>query len=539
MVCEQPGNRVGHYADDHVVNHVCHHDSEFHFLTDAAQRLSDCPNANRALQVLVMLIQDHWQPEAVSIARVEADRSLVFCAASGETSDRIVGLRLPPGCGIAGWVAEQGRRLWVPDVYGDARFYAQIDRKTGFSTRALLAVPMKVGGDVLAVLEFINPQPDTDMRAVDDTVAALALLAAPAIANVKLTQRVDEAEARYRRLFELNLDPIVVLDDQGRLLEANQMAQTALGLRPDEEGHIDLARLGCGDGGYAALCERTQSQGAVTWEYQLPEVEQYFEARLSHLPDCLPGGGKYLWIGHDVTDRVELELSRQRFMHMIVHDLRAPLSSVLNSLELVLTAWREKDLTMPIEQVLGIGLRSANRMGRLISDILDSAALQANERALEITEIDVPSLVNEAVETVSPSLHRHRHSLEADLSPDLPVIMGDADLLRRVLINLLTNAVKFTPDGGEIRVQVKANGDQVRFSVSDNGVGIAPALQDSIFKLYVRGMNRKAKGTGIGLAFCKLAVEAHGGRIWFESELEEGTTFTFTIPPSLPAHLHP
>lgn len=531
-------------------------ESEFTFLVETARRLTSRDTAAAALQTLVDLIQGHWQPEAVSLARVEGDGSLTFCAASGGVADRVVGLSLPSGRGIVGWVAEHGRRLWVPNVYADERFSPAIDRLTGFTTRAILALPLMIGGDVLGVLEFINPASETDISLVDDVVAALALLVAPAIANVRLTERADQAERRYQRLFELNLDPIVVLDQEGQVREANPTAQSTLGLRWDgsapERGVAegDLARLGFQDRPFSAVCQRAQSQGAFSWEYQLPEEERYVEARLSYLPEYASGEDMYLWIGHDVTDRAELENARQKFVNMIVHDLRAPLSSVQNSLELVLTAWREQDVTMPIEQVLGIGLRSANRMERLISDILDSAALQANERTLEITEIEVPRLINDAVETVLASASRRDQEIRVDVAPDLPVVRGDVDLLRRVLINLLSNAVKFTQDGGKIRVEAEPVGrigpggpdrqtalgaegewgDGVRFSVTDNGPGIAPDVRDNLFKLYVRGSDRRARGTGIGLAFCKLAVEAHGGEIGFESRVGEGTRFTFSIP---------
>ncbi|MBN1247898.1 MAG: GAF domain-containing protein [Anaerolineae bacterium] len=546
--------------------------SAFDFLVETARQLTACGTAAEALQTLTDRVQGYWQPAAVSLARVEDDGGLVFCAASGGMADRVIGLSLPAGTGIVGWVAEHGRRLWAPNVHTDDRFYGEIDRLTGFTTRAILAVPLMVGGDVLAVLEFINPEPNTDMAAVDDVVAALSLLAAPAIANVRLMARADQAERRYKRLFELNLDPIVVLDQDGRITEANRMAQSALGVSvsdpggPRRQDPAALARLGFNGRSYSELGHSARTQGAITWDYQLPGEERYMEARLSYLPDGIPGGELYLWIGHDVTDRVDLESARQKFIHMIVHDLRAPLSSVQNSLELVLTAWREQDVTMPIEQVLGIGLRSANRMERLISDILDSAALQARERTLEISRIEVPALISEALETVMTSANRRDQDIRVALAPDLPVILGDADLLRRVLINLLSNAVKFTQDEGMILVQAKvvsgaAARDEVgvshpadgapyravRFSITDNGPGISPDIRDNLFKLYVHTSDRRTKGSGIGLAFCKLAVEAHGGRIWFESPVPEeglapleeagkGTRFTFVIPLVPPNH---
>jgi PAS domain S-box-containing protein len=340
----------------------------------------------------------------------------------------------------------------------------------------------------------------------------------------------------YRHLFELSLDPIVILDSDGRLLEMNKAACKLLDCgSKDEFGQMNLARLGIEKEKFPDLRRSARENEVVRWEFTLTDPEpRILEVGLAPLPYQGYNGTLYQWVAHDMTERVRLEDARQKLVHMIVHDLRVPLGNVLNSLDLVLTAWRERDVTIPVEQVLGIGLRSANRMERLVSDILDSARLQAGERALSITEIDVAAMVAEAVDTLAASVSRHRHTLSIHVVPDLPELTGDPDLLRRVLINLLNNAIKYTQDEGEISVNVRMTDEGFRFAVTDNGPGISPEDQQHIFELFFRGHLRRSKGVGIGLAFCKLAVEAHGGRIWLESKLGEGSSFYFTIPLTLP-----
>jgi two-component system, NtrC family, sensor histidine kinase KinB len=505
---------------------------ELQFLLKVIRSASDGDTGYDALQQLVHLIRMQWGPEAVSIARVDTGGSVTFCAASGGCAEQVVGLHLASGVGIVGWVTSHAQPLWIPDVTVDARFCPYIDRRTGFNTRSILAVPMIVRGEVRGVLEFINPTPETDMQTVGDLVEAIALLVAPVIDNAELSERVRHVEMHYQRLFDLNLDPIVVLSNDGQWLEVNLAAQSLLGLCGEEPAGFDLARMGMSMSAFGELSWRARDNGVVAWESSSPEQDRVMEARLLHLPDYQPDGA-YLWIGHDITHQADRARARQELMQMVVHDLRSPLGSIQNSMELVLAAWRERDVTMPVEQILGIGLRTARRMEQLISDILDSASLNANERDLAIVEIDVKALVDEAVETVASSAKRRNQKLSMHMAPEVTTLNGDADLLRRVMVNLLTNAVKYNRDGGEVSVDISMNDDEMLFSVIDNGHGIVPNLREHVFELFVRGESRNTKGAGIGLAFCKLAVEAHGGHIGLQSEVERGTCFTFAIPRTL------
>ena len=391
---------------------------------------------------------------------------------------------------------------------------------------------------------------------------------------------MNAAEDFYQTLFEANADPIAVLDSRGRLLTANPAACALLDLDDPMHADVDLQRLGFIGEPFSSVVERVVAGGSVTWEAEMAAVgtaravgtgvrgrtwvvgtagavgtsgseavrseafvgstSRVLDVRLSRLPAVAdsdstnPEAWAYLWVAHDVTDRVKLERARQDLVHMIVHDLRVPLGNILNSLDLVLSAWREQDVTIPVAQILEIALRSSHRMEQLVNDILDSARLQANRRPLAVVEITVPQMVSEAVEAVSTAAVRHSQTLQVSIQPDLPPMQGDLDLLGRVLVNLLSNAVKFVQEGGSISLSVGVDAEVFRFIVSDNGPGIAREYQAAIFDLYARGDVQRIKGAGVGLAFCKLAVTAHGGRIWLDSTLGEGASFCFTIPRVLP-----
>ena len=511
------------------------------FLYEAALTISAKLDTNEVLQKLMSLTHQHFKPDAASVALVNPDGSLVFRAASGKSAQQIMGMEMPKGTGIVGWVAENGQQLWVPNVHQDKRFYPNADENSGFETTSILAVPVRLGDQTVAVVEMINPGPGTNLQEAQETITALASLAAPAIQNARLFEQVQRAEARYQSLFEQNLDPIIIIDPRGHFLEVNQAAQKLLPLsKPEDEAGLaqqtDLERLKLTVAQYDALKAQVDVEGVSTWEIKTRapnEEERTLDVHFSYLPHYLPNGA-YQWLAHDITDRVALDEMREQLSHMIVHDLRVPLGNIINTLELILTAWREKDVSVPFEQVMEIGLRSAHRMERLISNILDTRRL-ATHKTLMISTIRVPDMVADVTEVIQSSIRRRRHTLIRRIQDNLPPMQGDLDLLRRVLLNLLDNAAKYTPDGGAITLSVQADEDNFHFAVIDTGPGIAQEDQVHLFEIFYRARTQQQQsGAGIGLAFCKLAVEAHGGKLDMRSELGKGSTFAFSIPRQLP-----
>lgn len=349
-------------------------------------------------------------------------------------------------------------------------------------------------------------------------------------------------------LFDVNPDALLVLDSAARILHANAAARTLLELGDSASATLQPESLGLVNESWEDVVSRADAGAVVIWKAnpfgappasttdRTSAITRVMDIQFSRLP-ASPGSdapAEYLWAAHNVTDRVKLERARQDLVNMVVHDLRVPLGNILNSLDLVLSAWREQDLTVPVLQILEIGLRSARRMEQLVSDILDSARLQARQHPLAVSNIDVPQMVNEVVEALGSSAARRGQVMLTSLQPDLPPLQGDRDLLSRVLSNLIANAVKFVQEGGEIRLEVVADAEDYRFTVSDNGPGIPAEEYLAIFDLYMRGDSQRAKGAGVGLAFCKLAVNAHGGRIWIDSVPGKGASFIFTIPRVLP-----
>ncbi len=506
---------------------------EVAFLHQTGQALTASLDLEEVLRSLMTNVRDHFQVEAASVALLEEESGdLVFRVAVGAAADEVVGVRLKSGQGIAGWVAKSGQPVLVPLVRRDPRFYSGVDEATGFRTGAMMAVPIRLGDETIGVIEAMNPLytqlDDEDLRLLLNVGA----LAASAIQNARHFARAWDAEQRYASLFENSADPIVITDASGAITDANRKLCEMLGYEKEELLGREIAFLH-----REPEATRQRLVWALEGESILYNVEAVahdgtfvpFEVRATRMfHDTRP----YVqWICHDISERLELERVREDLTHMIIHDLRNPLSSIMSSLELIRTTVVEGVAGIPLDQIFVVAQRSGDKLYLLIDSLLDLARLEEGQAELTYRRIDVKSLVGEAVEQVRPVAAARELRLESRLPDGLPPLWGDQDLLQRLLLNLLDNAMKFTPPQGEIRLELsQPDAETFLFAVSDTGPGIAPEHHERIFDRFSRVPKGEARGTGLGLALCKLAVEAHGGRIWVESELGHGATFKFVLP---------
>jgi signal transduction histidine kinase len=247
---------------------------------------------------------------------------------------------------------------------------------------------------------------------------------------------------------------------------------------------------------------------------------------------------------HDITEGKELERMREDLTHMMVHDLRSPLTVIMGGLHLLRKVI--KDPSARVEMLLDLATNSSQRMLELVNSLLDISRLEAGQMQMEIKARSLPNLVDRARERVAPLALEDGIALQIDLPPDLPHVAVDANLVTRVLVNLLDNAIKFSPQGSV--VSVSADGvsaipmfeeseitlqHYISVSVTDTGPGIPEKYREKIFEKFSQVKeqeSRRGLGSGLGLTFCKLVVEAHGGHIWVESQMGQGSTFTFTLP---------
>lgn len=508
------------------------------FLNETGQAITSTLDLDRILHLLLEKVRELLQIDATSIAlRDEQTGELVFEAASGSGAADVIGVRMKPGAGIAGWVAETGKPLLVRDVYNDPRFFEGIDRKTGIKTQAILCIPIVLKGRVVGVIEALNPdQAPFDEQAIE-LLTVLSGLAASAIENARLFAQVRSAEARYEGLFEDSANPIIITDLSGIIVEANRNACSLLGQPKEALRGTKLSHHSSPDSrsGFAETISAILDGAEAIFQTEMPSNGQRTAIEIRGKRIQVTDTSLIQWIGRDISAELELEKMRDDMVRMLIHDLRNPLSNIMNSLDVLDDVITEKDDSVSQEELLHIAKRSGQRMHQLINTILDIGRLETGQAILETRSVDLVPLLNEAIEFIKPQTDIREIELSASFEANMPKVELDRDMILRVILNLLDNASKFTQIGGAISLTARTQGRDVEVAVADNGPGI-PAIQlPNIFEKFTRVRRKDSpEGTGLGLAFCKLAVESHQGHIWAESILGQGTTFRFTLPVNQP-----
>lgn len=226
----------------------------------------------------------------------------------------------------------------------------------------------------------------------------------------------------------------------------------------------------------------------------------------------------------------QVESMRRRLIGDVSHELRTPLTAIKGSMEGLM------DGVLPANEETYQQIHTeADRLNRLVDDLQELSRVEAHAYQLDCRPLDVSSLVQTVTKRISPQAETKRISLDLDLTPDLPLVLADEDRVIQVLTNLTGNALQYTPEGGQVTISAIQIKDEVQISVRDTGVGIPPEHLSHIFDRFYRVDKSRSRqaggGSGIGLTIARSLVEAHGGRIWVESnEEEKGSIFAFTLP---------
>jgi len=240
---------------------------------------------------------------------------------------------------------------------------------------------------------------------------------------------------------------------------------------------------------------------------------------------------------HEIEDKGrQLEAAsrhKSEFLANMSHELRTPLNAIIGFSE-VLNERMFGELNEKQDEYLKDIYASGQHLLSLINDILDLSKIEAGRMELEVTDFDLPAAIDNALILVRERASRRGITLGRAIDDRVGMIRGDERKVKQVLLNLLSNALKFTPEGGRIDVRAAMNDGMAEISVTDTGVGIAPEDQEAIFEEFrqVGTADKKVEGTGLGLALSRKFIELHGGRIWVQSQPGKGSTFSFTLPAS-------
>ncbi len=230
----------------------------------------------------------------------------------------------------------------------------------------------------------------------------------------------------------------------------------------------------------------------------------------------------------------QLEAAKHNLTCMMVHDMRGPLSSIIGGLHLIRD--RGDALTLDTRKsLLTSSLLSSQRIMTMMEAMLDVERLETGQMPVELQPVSIPQIILESVEAVKPLLQADQVKIDVKADQPEALVLLDHELLARVINNLLFNAIKFSPDGGRIGIWTQVNGSWILFNVADQGPGIPKEHRERVFEKYAQlDSDKRRSGVGLGLAFCKMAVEAMQGRIWVENMPKAGALFRFALPLKVP-----
>jgi signal transduction histidine kinase len=568
-------------------------------LNEVSRIISATLERDAALKLITEKAVSIIDAEAGSIFVVdEARKALIFEVATGPTGVQLVGAEIAyDRTSIAGTIAVSKEPMIVNDVAQDPHWNTKFDEASEFITRHILGVPMIAFNKVVGVIEVINKQDGRGFDAEDlETLNVFAGQAAIALINAERFTQTDQAlatrvqELNTLQMIDRELNATLDLDTVLYLMLTRSMdalaasvglvavvdkEQTSLYFRsmiglsreyqtykeepwPVEKGIIGRAvsqgapvlaadgRLDnfASDGrSIAQLCIPVEIEGRImcvmSLESTAPFTEQdmEFAARLASHASLAVKNARLFDEVKSAND------AKTEFMSVASHELKIPMTSIKGYAKL-LEMIGGQSFSDQQKEFLGIITANIDRMDRLVGDLLDVSRIEAGRITLELGQVSVNEVVEEVVQSVSHEIKAREQVLDVNIPPAIPTIIADYGRLVQVMTNLISNAYKYTPDGGQIAVNARCaqrNGSSqvIMISVSDTGFGISEEDQKELFNKFFRAADpniRERPGTGLGLAITKSLIETHGGKMWFESSLGKGSTFGFDLPVSNEVH---
>jgi two-component system, NtrC family, sensor histidine kinase KinB len=499
------------------------------------------------------------QTLAVLLASLRFDAGLIAVVESETTDLALVAQQgLAPSVinrlqteGFAGTLAEYVYRsreeLALGDLYQKT---AEVEQVTSLlpqavaeleamAMRACVAIPLLHQERSLGVICLLAQQPYVVSNEERTLRATIGQQVATTIVNIRLFRTAADERTLFQAVIESSRDGIILVGIKQDILVINAAALNLLGLHSRPRDWLNLP--------VQVMLAALERHAPETSEAILVELQRSPERALMNRGEfdvpprlvhwlSLPVTAGTTSLGRllvlrDVTEERLLERMRQDLTHTTVHDLRNPLSGMFTALELL-----ERDARSLFSdeqrQVLQIVRNNTQRMLRLVNAILDISQLESGLMPLDRVPFHLGDLIADLLPTQLPLALEKKIRLESDVPPDLPPVFADRELIDRVLQNLLGNAIKFTPRQGVVQVKVRPptpSEPWVLVAVSDSGKGIPPEIQSRLFQKYTTG-GHEERGTGLGLAFCRMVMKAHGELIWAESPPGAGATFLFTLP---------
>jgi signal transduction histidine kinase len=484
-------------------------------------------NLDQILKKVLDILQKFFGYLNCAILLVDEEAGeLEVKAARGYLRETIGKVRLKIGQeGIAGWAAAHKTALNVPDVTQDSRYVEGMEE-----TRSEMAVPMMAGDKVIGVLDVqrseVKAFNDDDLRVLSSVAAQAAIAIERArlyFAERRLRTAIAEERAKLEAIIRGASDAIFVTNEGGQVLLMNPAAEQAFDVKAGTWVDRPLKSV-IKDADLLALWRTCLTDGDFCSD-EIPLADgRTLYAQLTPV-----AGVGQMAIMRDITHLKELDRMKSEFVSTVSHDLASPLQAIQIMAELI-------PKLGPVNQAQRDAVDDITRMvaktATLVHDLLDLGKIEAGVE-MEMESCQLATVINEAVEVLKERAKAKEIVLQITLPRALPLVIGNPIRLGQVVTNFVGNAIKFTPDGGTVTILAWETEGEVAVEVGDTGIGIAPEDQAHIFDKFYRVQSTQVsgiEGTGLGLAIVKSIVEGHGGRVWVESELGQGSNFGFALP---------
>ena len=407
-------------------------------------------------------------------------------------------------------------------------------------SRSILLIPLIAGEVTLGVLEALSKHPrafDENTLRIAQTIASQAAIS---MENTDLFQRVCESNDRILAVLNSTFEGILMMDIAGKVLLANPQITEMIGIPSKELLSLDITDadsplpglLGYQRPDFVNMLTILKQGKAVQGERFTFDRDGRNYLRIdTPVQDAAGQVIGWLVVLRDVSEEQKLQAAREHLTEMIVHDLRSPLTSILGSLVLLEKVKPEKGIPV-FEQAINVSRNSVEQMLGLVNSLLDIAKLESGDLPLETSRFKLTKLLHDVIDMHIPEANQVGVILHHRIPENFPYVTGDRDKLRRVFSNLVDNALKFTPGGGQITVDLERVGKDAHLVVTDTGPGIPEEYRERIFERFsqVPGTVSRRHGTGLGLAFAKLTLTAHHGTIWVDEPEGGGSAFHIRFP---------
>ena len=469
--------------------------------------------------------------------------------AIGLTDQEVALFRVPATQGISGEVFREQKPVILYDAVNDPRTVkenvALLKINNGICAPLIVEkrdedTNQVIERKVIGVVHVFNQRLGRVFDQEDVRILTqMARQHASVIAAAQMYREFVKEKEELEHVIESVYAGIIMVHFSGRLMQMNSSARHMLGIDQNERLSGNYRDIIQNEGVQAVLAKSLEEASELQEEIALPDLhsDQEGEERIYQVQTALVKGEDQANIGvvaifNDITEIRSIERMKTAFVSTVSHELRTPLTSIKGFISTLLQdteGFYDKDTVHEFYTIID---QECDRLTRLINDLLNVSRIEAG-RALDLNP--VPVSVTEAVERVVAvqRSYTNKHEIAIDLEDDMPTIVADEDKFVQILTNLTNNAIKYSPNGGKVTVRGRKMNGSIMMSIEDQGMGIPKEHLPKVFDRFHRVDNRdtrKVGGTGIGLYLVKHFVEAHGGRIWVESEVGKGSQFIFELP---------